>query len=112
MYYTHILFMFILILFLTELDSEKNGWSKHEYNRTFDASKSQVKDNVERVDASKVSLDEFREKYEKTYMPVVITHAQDKWMAQKKWTMEVRQKCLAFSFYSSSVYGHRAYIPN
>lgn len=77
---------------MTELDSEKNGWHKHEYYRNFDVSTSQVKDSVERIDARKVSVEEFRERFEKTYTPVVVTHLQDEWLAQKKWTMEVIDK--------------------
>ncbi|XP_041365677.1 bifunctional arginine demethylase and lysyl-hydroxylase JMJD6-like [Gigantopelta aegis] len=71
-----------------ELCSDKAGWYKENYAHTFDVSLSSVKDNVERVDASRVSCQEFVEKYEKTYTPVVVTHAQDDWNAQTKWTLE------------------------
>jgi len=55
----------------------------------FDISPSLVKDNVERIDVRKVSLEEFREKYETPYVPVVLTHVQDNWLAEQKWTLEV-----------------------
>lgn len=47
-----------------------------------------MKDTIPRIDAREVSLEEFREKYERTYTPVVITHLQDGWLAEQKWTME------------------------
>ncbi|XP_052802227.1 bifunctional arginine demethylase and lysyl-hydroxylase JMJD6-like [Mya arenaria] len=71
-----------------ELCSEKNGWYKHDYHKNFDLSPSLVNDNVQRVDARETTLEEFREKYEKTYTPVVVTHAQDEWLADQKWTLE------------------------
>ncbi|KAL4225462.1 jumonji domain-containing protein 6 [Mactra antiquata] len=71
-----------------ELSSENDGWYKHNYHDTLDISKSLVKDNVERIDSRKTTVEEFREKYEKTYTPVVITHSQDEWLATQKWTLE------------------------
>ena len=84
----------ILIQFslsISEL-SEKDGWFKLDYANTFDLSLAAVsqKDNVERVDAKTVSLDEFIEKYEKPYKPCVIINSQNHWMANIKWTKEVK----------------------
>ena len=45
---------------------------------------------MERVDARKVSTAEFMAKYERTYTPCVVTHAQDNWQANKKWTFPVK----------------------
>ncbi|XP_005109011.1 bifunctional arginine demethylase and lysyl-hydroxylase JMJD6-A [Aplysia californica] len=68
-----------------ELYEESHGWHKHNYAERFDLSKSTVSDNVERVDASQLSIEEFQEKYEKTYTPVVITNCQTDWAASYKW---------------------------
>ena len=90
MIYIYIYNLFFLSFFFLELCSDKAGWYKENYAKTFDVSLSSVKDNVERVDASRVSYQEFVEKYEKSYTPVVVTHAQDGWNAETKWTLEVR----------------------
>lgn len=51
-----------------------------------------MNDNIERIDFNEVGLEEFIEKYEKTYKPVIITNAQNDWKAKDKWTLEVRFK--------------------
>lgn len=51
-----------------------------------------MNDNIERIDYNEVCLEEFIEKYEKTYKPVIITNAQNDWKAKDKWTLEVRFK--------------------
>lgn len=79
-----------LILFVvTELSNEKHGWKKSSYYKKFDVSFSTVKDNVERVDASKLSIEEFIKNYESTFKPVVLTNVQKSWKAKEKWTLEV-----------------------
>lgn len=71
-----------------ELSNEKHGWNKYSYSKRFDVSYSSVKDNVERVDASKLSTAEFVKYYESTFKPVVLTNVQRNWKAREKWTIE------------------------
>lgn len=71
-----------------ELCTEKYGWYKCNYHENLSLSQSDVKDNVERVDARTLSVEEFIEKYEKPFKPVVLTHVQDNWLALQKWTIE------------------------
>ena len=47
------------------------------------------KDNCERISVEKVSPEEFIEKYEKIYKPIVITDACKNWKANYKWTLDV-----------------------
>lgn len=74
---------------LTELSSEKHGWHCLNYAETFDLSLSSFRDNVERIDVSKVSTEEFVTRYEKTYTPAVLTNVQEDWPAKYKWTLDV-----------------------
>lgn len=71
-----------------ELSSEKNGWYSNNYSETFDLSFATVKDNVERVDATKLSIEDFISRYERTYTPVVLTNLQGDWPANYKWTLD------------------------
>ena len=74
---------------VTELSNEKHGWRWQEYAKNFDLSLSRIKDDVERVDGRKITPEEFMEKYEKNYAPVVLTNVQNKWPATQKWMKEV-----------------------
>nr|CAD7432108.1 unnamed protein product [Timema monikensis] len=47
-----------------------------------------VVDNVERIQVKDVPPNEFIDKYESTYKPVVICGVQDSWKATYKWTLE------------------------
>lgn len=62
------------------------SWNMLNYAVHFDKYKV-VNDTIERIDVNKVSLEEFVEKYEKPYKPVVITGIQNNWGAQQKWTL-------------------------
>lgn len=74
------------ILFL-EL-GDKAAWTQHGYSKKFESFWN-VADNVDRIEESKVSAEEFIEKYEKPYKPVIIQGVQNSWKAQYKWTIEV-----------------------
>lgn len=66
-------------------------WSCSRYCERFDDFK-KFEDNVERIDGSVVSSEEFIEKFESKYKPVVITNVQQDWKAQQKWTLERLKK--------------------
>jgi histone arginine demethylase JMJD6 len=72
-----------------ELKSEEE-WQKFNYYKTFDLSLQTASDNIDRIDADLVSNEEFIEKYEKPYKPCVILNTQTNWLANTKWTLEVR----------------------
>ncbi|XP_037801178.1 bifunctional arginine demethylase and lysyl-hydroxylase PSR-like [Penaeus monodon] len=71
-----------------ELCLEKGVWTKHDYKNKFDCSIDIVPDTVERIHANEVPIEEFIERYEKPYKPVVIEAVTDNWKARYKWTLE------------------------
>lgn len=79
--------MKVYTLFFSELG--ESDWYRFNYLETFDLSHKTVNDCVERIDGSKISLQEFIERYEKPYKPVVITNIQKHWRGNEKWTQEV-----------------------
>ncbi|XP_013411786.1 bifunctional arginine demethylase and lysyl-hydroxylase JMJD6 [Lingula anatina] len=70
--------------------SKPGAWEELNYYQTFDLDPDPValRDTFDRIDGQKISLQEFREKYEIPYKPVVITHLTDGWKATAKWTYE------------------------
>ncbi|CAG2067287.1 unnamed protein product, partial [Timema podura] len=68
----------------------KGDWTCLAIAENFEPFKTVV-DNVERIQVKDVPPNEFIDKYESTYKPVVICGVQDSWKATYKWTMEVKQ---------------------
>lgn len=64
-----------------------NLWNTLRYAEVFDLNPTNVVDNVERINANEVSVEEFVEKYERISKPVVITNLTKDWKASHKWTL-------------------------
>ena len=62
--------------------------------RTFKVSIEDIeaRDHVPRISEDDMTEAEFIAKFEKNYIPVVISDAQRNWQANKKWTKEVSLK--------------------
>lgn len=67
--------------------SDKGSWSQLGYADRFEPL-TQFEDNVERISADNVSCEDFIERFERVYKPVVIEHVQSEWRANQKWTLE------------------------
>nr|CAG4643230.1 EOG090X06UY [Ilyocryptus agilis] len=64
-----------------------SSWAEQKYYKNFHAF-TECNDNVERISVDRFTPEEFIEKYEKPYKPVVIQGAQKEWMANYKWTIK------------------------
>ncbi|XP_065336247.1 bifunctional arginine demethylase and lysyl-hydroxylase JMJD6 [Cloeon dipterum] len=67
--------------------NHKSLWSEQGYAKCFGPFK-EVSDNVDRIHCKDYSPQEFIDKYEKPYKPVVICGLTDSWKAKHKWTLE------------------------
>ena len=65
------------------------GWSRHQFWRTFPIGKEAVRDSCERISYLDIDEQAFIERFERPNVPVVITDSQLEWQANKKWTVEV-----------------------
>lgn len=72
---------------VTEL-SDNGAWYRIGYHNKFEPF-TKVEDTCERIDVHDVSPEEFIEKFEKPYKPVVITGCQKDWRANEKWNLDV-----------------------
>lgn len=59
-------------------------WTELGYAKNFEPY-TQFEDNCPRIHAPDVSCEEFIERFEKPYIPCVITNIQEGWKAQSKW---------------------------
>ena len=48
-----------------------------------------VNDHLERVDSRFLSVEDFINRFEKSYTPVILTNVTLDWPARKKWTLKV-----------------------
>jgi len=62
-------------------------WQERNYYEKFDLNPNHYKDNCPRIDVNEVSPEQFVEKYEKLYLPVVINGCTKHWKAEYKWTL-------------------------
>jgi histone arginine demethylase JMJD6 len=46
-------------------------------------------DTIERVDASKMTYQEFEERYEKLNKPVILLNLTNDWKANERWNLQV-----------------------
>ncbi|XP_043475362.1 bifunctional arginine demethylase and lysyl-hydroxylase PSR [Leptopilina heterotoma] len=67
--------------------ADKVAWLQHAYHKNFEIFWN-FNDNIDRIEEGKVPVEEFIEKYEKPYKPVIIRGIQKDWKAQHKWTIE------------------------
>ncbi|XP_067618660.1 bifunctional arginine demethylase and lysyl-hydroxylase PSR [Eurosta solidaginis] len=65
---------------------DKEAWSALRYYEHFEDFR-KFDDNVDRIKQSEYSCEEFIERYEKPYLPVVIEGCQEGWPAEEKWTL-------------------------
>ena len=78
------------LLLIIELKTDE-AWHKFNFYSNFDERFCRnLPDNIERIDARQVSVDQFIDKYERPYKPCIITNTQTSWTAPEKWTLKVR----------------------
>ncbi|TNN21454.1 Bifunctional arginine demethylase and lysyl-hydroxylase JMJD6, partial [Schistosoma japonicum] len=72
----------------SELGDSPHSWYLCKYADNFDLSLSTVCDSCPRIDACKVTYEEFVARYERPYKPVVVQNAQNDWKANENWTLK------------------------
>ncbi|EFO23089.2 jmjC domain-containing protein [Loa loa] len=71
----------------------EDDWSSAKYCETFETlSEKLTRDNIERVDASKITVEEFAENYESRHVPVILTGLTTSWSATRKWSIPILLK--------------------
>jgi histone arginine demethylase JMJD6 len=70
----------------------QDDWEKYNYFDKYDTSFDKLTDNIDRIDVTKVPIEEFIEKYEKPYKPVILLNSQVEWQAREKWTLDKLEK--------------------
>ncbi|KPM09582.1 bifunctional arginine demethylase and lysyl-hydroxylase JMJD6-like protein [Sarcoptes scabiei] len=68
------------------LELKEDGWTMFNYREKFDLD--YRPDNCERINVNKISKEEFIERFEMKYRPVVITGICDSWKCIEKWNLE------------------------
>lgn len=68
--------------------NDKYAWYAHGYSESFKPF-AKIQENIDRIDVENVSPQEFVDRYERPYKPVVIKGLQKDWRASYKWTLEV-----------------------
>lgn len=77
-------------LIYDRLELSDINWSSEGYYKTFgELSEGLMIDSIERVDATKITVEEFKN-YEGRHVPVLLTGLTDSWSANQKWTVPVR----------------------
>jgi hypothetical protein len=86
--------IYLVFSLLNILSLEKciSFWEKHQYAKRPDLCKElfhNCPDNIQRIHYSKLSVEEFREKFEKPGIPVIITGLAESMNPEKYWTFDV-----------------------
>jgi len=68
--------------------STRELWIERRHAVNFDLTWEKVNDQLERIHTSQVSPEEFIQRYEKPYKPVVILGVMEDWNARYKWTLQ------------------------
>jgi len=68
--------------------STRELWIERRHAVNFDLTWEKVNDQLERIHTSQVSPQEFIQRYEKPYKPVVILGVMEDWNARYKWTLQ------------------------
>jgi len=68
--------------------STRELWVERRHAENFDLTWEKVNDQLERIHTSQVSPQEFIQRYEKPYKPVVILGVMEDWNARYKWTLQ------------------------